>query len=76
MWRKTQEISFVESLYGNTGLPLAHGRATLSVYTTLTPILSSCVVLSATILFNCDTGELELAPLYSVKLCKFCGGAW
>ena len=67
---------FVESPYDDTGLPSAHGRATRSVYTTHTPILSLCVLLSATLLFNCDSGELELAPPYSLKLCKFCGGAW
>ena len=62
--RKSQEISFVESLYDDTGLPSAHGRATRSVYTTHTPILSLCVLLSATLLFNCNSGELELAPPY------------
>ena len=62
--RKSQEISFVESFYDDTGLPLTHARATRSVYTTHTPILSLCVLLSATLLFNCNSGELELAPPY------------
>ena len=62
--QKTSRISFVESLYDDTGLPSAHGRATRSVYTTHTPILSLCVLLSATLLFNCNSGELELAPPY------------
>ena len=52
MKRKTQETSFVESLYDDTGLPSGHGRATRSVSfrSYHTHILSSCVVLSATFL--------------------------
>ena len=63
-----KNVSFVESLYDETGPSSTHGRVTRSVYTTLTPILSSCVVLSATLLFNCDMGELQSAPPYSVKV--------
>ena len=64
---KNSRNSFVKFLYDDTGPPSTHGHATRSVHTTLTPILSSCVVLSATLLFNCDTGELQSAPPYSVK---------